>query len=149
MTIDTSAVLAILQDEPERPQFVSCIEEASRRLISTVSVLEAAMVLEGRRGEDAGLDLDLFLLRASVEIVPFDANQLQLARTAFRRFHPALASILETVRPTPWPSGPASPYSSRVPISPPQTSTVFSSRVSGRQSESALARLTKRRPARQ
>lgn len=44
------------------------------------------MVLEGRRGEDAGLDLDLFLLRASVETVPFDAEQLRLARTAFRRF---------------------------------------------------------------
>lgn len=86
MTLDTSAVLAILQDEPERTEFVSRIEQAPRRLMSTVSVLEAAMVLEGRRGEDAGLDLDLFLLRASVETVPFDAEQLQLARTAFRRF---------------------------------------------------------------
>jgi ribonuclease VapC len=86
MTLDTSAVLAILQDEPERTEFVSLIEQAPRRLMSTVSVLEAAMVLEGRRGEDAGLDLDLFLLRASVETVPFDAEQLQLARTAFRRF---------------------------------------------------------------
>jgi len=86
MTLDTSAVLAILQDEPERTEFVSLLEQAPGRLISTVSVLEAAMVLEGRRGEDAGLDLDLFLLRASVETVPFDAEQLQLARTAFRRF---------------------------------------------------------------
>jgi len=86
MTLDTSAVLAILQDEPERTEFVSLIEQAPRRLMSTVSVLEAAMVLEGRLGEDAGLDLDLFLLRASVETVPFDAEQLQLARTAFRRF---------------------------------------------------------------
>ena len=86
MTLDTSAVLAILQDEPERTEFVSRIEQAPRRLMSTVSVLEAAMVLEGRRGEDAGLDLDLFLLRASVETVPFDAEQLHLARTALRRF---------------------------------------------------------------
>ncbi len=86
MTLDTSAVLAILQDEPERSQFVSSIEQASRRLMSAVSVLEAAMVLEGRRGEDAGVDLDLFLLRASVETVPFDAEQLHLARSAFRRF---------------------------------------------------------------
>ncbi len=93
MTLDTSAVLAVLQDESERPAFVSLIEQAPRRLISAVSVLEAAMVLEGRRGDDAGSDLDLFLHRASIETVPFDQEQLAVARTAFRRFgkgrHPA------------------------------------------------------------
>ncbi|MEZ5351906.1 MAG: type II toxin-antitoxin system VapC family toxin [Bryobacteraceae bacterium] len=86
MTLDTSAVLAILQNEPERAEFVALIEEAPRRLISSVSVLEAAMVLEGRRGEDAGRDLDLFLQRAAIETVPFDAAQLAMARLAFRRF---------------------------------------------------------------
>jgi ribonuclease VapC len=86
MTLDTSAVLAVLQDEAERTEFVSAIERSSRRLISTVSVLEAAMVLEGRKGDDAGSDLDLFLQRASVETVAFDQEQLMAARTAFRRF---------------------------------------------------------------
>ena len=86
MTLDTSAVLAILQDEAERTEFVSLIEQSSRRLISTVSVLEAAMVLEGRKGDDAGSDLDLFLRRASIETVAFDPEQLLVARTAFRRF---------------------------------------------------------------
>jgi ribonuclease VapC len=86
MTLDTSAVLAILQDEAERTEFVSLIEQSSRCLISAVSVLEAAMVLEGRRGDDAGSDLDMFLHRASVETVAFDEEQLMVARTAFRRF---------------------------------------------------------------
>jgi ribonuclease VapC len=86
MTLDTSAILAIFQDEPERTEFASLIERSSRRLISTVSVLEAAMVLEGRKGDDAGSDLDLFLQRASVEMVAFDQEQLMAARTAFRRF---------------------------------------------------------------
>ena len=93
MTLDTSAVLAVLQNEEERPEFVSLIAQAPHRLISAVSVLEAAMVLEGRRGNDAGTDLDLFLKRAAVEIVPFDGEQLAMARIAFRRFgkgrHPA------------------------------------------------------------
>lgn len=93
MTLDTSAVLAILQNEAERTEFVALIEQASRRLISAVSVLEAAMVLEGKRGDDAGSDLDLFLLRASIETVPFDEEQLVVARRAFRRYgkgrHPA------------------------------------------------------------
>ena len=86
MTLDTSAVLAVLQDEAERTEFVSLIEQSSRRLMSAVSVLEAAMVLEGRKGDDAGFDLDLFLQRASIETVPFDQEQLMVARTAFRRF---------------------------------------------------------------
>lgn len=86
MTLDTSAVLAVLQDEAERTEFVSLIEQSSRCLISAASVLEAAMVLEGRKGDDAGSDLDLFLLRASVETVAFDQEQLMMARTAFRRF---------------------------------------------------------------
>lgn len=86
MTLDTSAVVAILRDEPERADFLSLIDQAARRVISAVSVLEAAMVLEGRSGSDAGSDLDLFLRRASVEIVPFDEEQLALARTAFRLF---------------------------------------------------------------
>jgi ribonuclease VapC len=86
MTLDTSAVLAVLQDEAERAEFVSLIEQSSRRLISAASVLEAAMVLEGRKGDDAGADLDLFLQRASIETVAFDEDQLTVARTAFRRF---------------------------------------------------------------
>lgn len=86
MTLDTSAVLAVLQNEAERSEFVALIEQSSRRIISAVSVLEAAMVLEGRRGDDAGTDLDLFLQRASIETVPFDDEQLSVARSAFRRF---------------------------------------------------------------
>jgi len=93
MTVDTSAILAVLQNEAERTEFVSLIEQAPRRLISTLSVLEVAMVLEGRRGDDAGSDLDLFLQRASIETVAFDQEQLSVARAAFRRFgkgrHPA------------------------------------------------------------
>jgi ribonuclease VapC len=86
MTLDTSAVLAVLQDEPERAEFVGLIERSERRLISGVSVLEAAMVLQGRRGDDAGHDLDQFLRSASIEVAPFDGEQVTVARDAFRRF---------------------------------------------------------------
>jgi ribonuclease VapC len=93
VTIDSSAVLAVLRNEPENASFSVLIEAASRRIISAVSVLECAMVLEGRQGGDAGADLDQFLRRAEVEIIPFDEEQLSLARSAFRRFgkgrHPA------------------------------------------------------------
>lgn len=84
MTLDTSAVLAILRDEPERTAFAALIADEPRKLMSAVSVLESAMVLEGRLGEGAGEDLDAFLRRAGIEIVPFDGEQLAIARTAFR-----------------------------------------------------------------
>jgi len=86
MILDTSALLTILLDEPERARFVAAIEADPVRRISAASVLETAMVLESRWGDAAGGDLDLFLHRAGVEIVPFDADQLAIARSAFRRY---------------------------------------------------------------
>jgi ribonuclease VapC len=86
VTIDTSAVLAIVQGEPEREEFSLLIEQADLRLISTVSVLEATMVMEGRKGDSASSVLDQFLRDLAIKTVAFDAEQLELARTAFRRF---------------------------------------------------------------
>lgn len=50
--IDTSALIAILQDEPERGAFNKAIEAADRRSISVVSFVEASMILETRFGPD-------------------------------------------------------------------------------------------------
>jgi ribonuclease VapC len=86
MTIDTSALIAILFNEPERVEFVALIEKEERKVISTVSVLEASMVLEGRKSPEATMTMDLFLHRASIEVVPFDHDQLAIARLAFRRY---------------------------------------------------------------
>lgn len=125
MTLDTSAILAVLQDEPERAEFVSLIEPSSRRIISAVSVLEAAMVLEGRKGDDAGSDLDRFLHKPSIETVAFDQEQLVEARIAFRRFgngRHAAGLNLEIAHRILLRSGPANLCSSRAAISRPLTS---------------------------
>ncbi|MGI9503145.1 MAG: type II toxin-antitoxin system VapC family toxin [Geminicoccaceae bacterium] len=93
MVIDSSAVLAILQREPESERFAALIEADPIRLISTVSVLEAGMLAEVRKGETGALELDNFILRGQFQTVPFDAEQASIARLAFRRFgkgrHPA------------------------------------------------------------
>lgn len=93
MVIDTSAVLAILQREPESARFAALIEADPIRLISAVSVLEAGMIAEVRKGEAGALELDNLLLRGQLQTVPFDAEQAGIARLAFRRFgkgrHPA------------------------------------------------------------
>jgi ribonuclease VapC len=93
MVIDPSALVALLQDEPEAERFRAAIQEQPTRLISIASVLEASIVLEGRYGEVASRELDFFLSQVGVEIVPVDRDQLAEARRGWRRFgrgrHPA------------------------------------------------------------
>jgi len=93
MVIDTSALAAIFFHEPERDAFRNAIVAASSRLISAATVLEAGMVIEGRRGGGAGREFDLFIVRAQIKIVPIDAELADLARSAWRKYgkgrHPA------------------------------------------------------------
>lgn len=86
MVLDTSALLAILFDEPEREEFIAKIVAAPRRLLSSATLLEAALVVEARRGEVAGRELDLFLHRAKIQVVAVDVDQVERARAAWRRF---------------------------------------------------------------
>lgn len=86
MVIDTSALVAVLFDEPERARLVQLITADPRRLISAGTLLESSIVLEARRGEAAGRELDLLLHRLGATVVPFDEAQSTLARTAWRRY---------------------------------------------------------------
>jgi ribonuclease VapC len=93
MVIDTSALVAMLQAEPERLRMLEAIARDTRRLMSAVTVLEAGMVLEGRFGPGARVNLELFIFDARIEIVPFDARQSDAALRAWRIYgkgrHPA------------------------------------------------------------
>jgi ribonuclease VapC len=93
MVIDTSALLAIFLAEPERQGFLDRIVDAESRLISAANALETGIVLEAKRGEAAGREFDLFLVRARFQIVPVDAEQVEIARSAWRKYgkghHPA------------------------------------------------------------
>jgi ribonuclease VapC len=84
--IDTSAVVAVLRNEPEREQFAEAIAGAGRRSMAAPNLLETAMVLAGRQ-EDAILErLDAFLREASIRIQPFSADHAAAARHAFLRY---------------------------------------------------------------
>jgi ribonuclease VapC len=86
MVIDTSALLAILQDEPERRAFNEAIEAAEARVLSAASFVEVSIVLESRFGTEGLRDLDLFIERADIEIATVDAEQARMARRAFSQF---------------------------------------------------------------
>lgn len=93
MVIDTSAFAVIFFAEPERQKFLAAITAAGSRLVSAATVLETGIVLEGRQGEAAGREFDLFVVRANLQVVPVDAEQIDLARSAWRKYgkgrHPA------------------------------------------------------------
>ena len=86
MVIDSSALLAILQREPQRRSFIEAIESADSARMSVASFVETSIVIETRYGPDGLRDLDRFLSRAAIELVPVDQEQGQLARSAFSRF---------------------------------------------------------------
>jgi ribonuclease VapC len=93
MVIDTSALVAILFDEPERRAFNEAIEAAASRAMSVATLVELSIVIESRLGAEGLRDLDTFVKRAGIELVPVDLAQADVARQAFHRFgkgrHPA------------------------------------------------------------
>ena len=93
MVIDTSAVAAIIFCEPDREVYISAISKPGPKLISAVNALEAALVVEARKGPAAGRELDLLLHQARIDIVPLDSVQMEEARRIWRKYgkgnHPA------------------------------------------------------------
>jgi ribonuclease VapC len=93
MVIDTSAVLAILQDEPERLKFGEALEDADANSMSAASFVETSMIIESRYGSDGVRDLDLLIAKATIVVEAVDVEQAHIARQAFRQYgqgrHPA------------------------------------------------------------
>ena len=93
MIVDTSAVMTILFGESGSLHYTEAIARSPRCRMSVVNFLEAAMVLDGRRGTLAGAKLDDYLETSDIELVPVTPEQAHAARRAWRRFgkgnHPA------------------------------------------------------------
>jgi ribonuclease VapC len=100
MVIDTSAIVAILENEPEGASFVRLIAADEVRLLSAVGRVECTCVIEGRKGAAGRADLELFLREAAIETAPVTADQAEIACEVFRRFgrgrHPAGLNIGDT-----------------------------------------------------
>jgi len=86
MVIDTSALIAIFLGEPEADRFDAAIAAATIRLLPATCLLEARIVLVARRDERSVNDLDLWLLKAGVDVVPVDGDLVDLATQAWLVF---------------------------------------------------------------
>jgi ribonuclease VapC len=89
MVIDTSAVVAILKDEPEANDFALLIRRAPTRWMSTSTYFEAGIVVDqltGRAPDDTKDRLGDLLRSSGIMLVPFSEAHAEIAREAYRRY---------------------------------------------------------------
>ena len=94
IVVETSALIAIVFDEPECAKFAAAITSSDLALVSAVSVVEARMVVCRRKGEQVVRMLDEFLAQPVFEIVSPGADEIAAAQAAFIAYgkgsgHPA------------------------------------------------------------
>lgn len=86
MVLDSSALVAIMQMEPEALPFSEAIDAAPQCYLAAPTYVEAAMVIEARLGAEGLLDLKALLENYNVAIVPFTKEHAETALLAFRRY---------------------------------------------------------------
>ena len=94
MIIDTSAIIAILRDEPEAAFCARAIADARNRRVSAVSYVEAAVVIDASGDQIASRRVDEPFKIAQISIESVTEAHAQIARDAYRDFgkgsgHPA------------------------------------------------------------
>ena len=86
MIVDTSALIAILEQEPEAERMARAIAGASGASLCSATLVEAGIVVQARRGDEGARDLDLLIAKLGIVLEPFTPRQADLARKAYRRF---------------------------------------------------------------
>ena len=86
IAVDTSAIIAILWGERDEERLRAALEAANGALISTSTLLEAQLVVAGRRSQTGWSDVEDLLAQYNIAVHPFDARQLAIAREASIRF---------------------------------------------------------------
>ena len=71
MVVDTSAVIAVLLDEPESQAFSDAMEADGEVLLSTATGVEILIVATGK-GDDVFRDAVEFLNRPFIHLIPLD-----------------------------------------------------------------------------
>ena len=86
MIVDTSALLAIFFDEPERDEFLRKIGASEIVGVGAPTLAETAIVVGARLGEQGPRQLAQIVEQANLIVVPFDAPHWQVAAAAWLRF---------------------------------------------------------------
>lgn len=101
MVIDTSAIVAILGNEPEAERLERALVTDRIRLVPATCVLEARIVLVARYGEHALPEIELWLRTIEATIIAVDAELIDMATRSWLTFgkgrHPAALNFADCV----------------------------------------------------
>ena len=86
IAVDTSAIVAILYNEPHEERLRAALEATSGALICTSNLLELQLVLAGRRTSAGWDEAEALLAKYNIVPFPFNERQLAVAREAAIRF---------------------------------------------------------------
>ena len=86
MVVDSSALVAILFDEPDSQDYLACLEHAPRRYMSSFSWLETSVVVAAKKGKAGTKALHRLIALLPIEIIAFDATQAEIALDAWQSF---------------------------------------------------------------
>ncbi len=84
MIVDSSAILAIMLQEPDSDAYLDAVMTAPVRRMSVANWLEATMVVDGRGTDNAIARFEEFMDGARIELVPVSLGQATIARRAWR-----------------------------------------------------------------
>ena len=86
MTLDSSALVAILFAEPGYLELVDRILECDRVRVGAPTLVETSMVIAGRHRATAAGAVEGLVRELAITVAPFGEGEWQLAIDAFRRF---------------------------------------------------------------
>lgn len=86
MIVDTSALIAILLNEPDAEEFEEALAESSSTAISVASALECSIVIAHKLGDAALIELDNLFRVAEITKVAVSETQFFIARAAYLRY---------------------------------------------------------------
>ena len=94
MIVDSSAIVAILKDEPEGLAFTRMLDSAASVRLSAAAYLECSIVIDKNRDPVRSAGLNDLIEEADITIEPVTAEQAKIARQAYRDYgkgsgHPA------------------------------------------------------------
>jgi ribonuclease VapC len=97
LVVDTSALMAMLLEEPDAEALLDLAVQAPSLYLSTATRLELSLVAESVRHAVEPSDLEQLLLGLRVEVLPFDQEQMHWALQGWRHYgkgrHPAALNL--------------------------------------------------------
>jgi len=86
MIVDTSAIIAVLKNEPDADEFALALQQAPICRLSAVTWVEAAVVTDGNRNPVLSRRFDDLLRDVHMRVEAVTSKQAEIARHAYRDF---------------------------------------------------------------